>query len=214
MFRPCPALTVFEAVGVGQRVSATAHPSLFGFFLPSPLHVRLVSFPAFEALGVGHKPDSFPPVGRTNRGSWEAVPFRIEPEAGQVCEYSSEKPSRIGSEESGDVLNHRPSGFNLAKQTGELRPEVAVILPGFSFSGLGVGLAGDSAAQEINSSNSVLGQSVGCDGVNVVILDYLRPMFRPHGTGEGVDVAHSDGFSEFGKVEAQAHAPDPRANFK
>jgi hypothetical protein len=46
-----------RAAGVGQADSneiATAHPSLFGFSLPSPEHVSVTSLPALALFGVGH----------------------------------------------------------------------------------------------------------------------------------------------------------------
>ncbi len=49
-----PRFSASFALGVGIILSATAHPSLFGFVLPSPLHRRFKSFPAFAEVGVGH----------------------------------------------------------------------------------------------------------------------------------------------------------------
>src|SRR5574343_985646 len=82
------------AVGVGHIRAATAQPSLFGFFRPSPLQVSAISFATFVAFGVGHDPDSVAAVRGTNGRSRYAMPFRIKPERGQVSENSAKSPSK------------------------------------------------------------------------------------------------------------------------
>jgi len=89
-----PRSRLSEACGVGHI--ATAHPNLFGFVRPSPLHVRVKLLVNSEAFGVGHNPDPVASVRRTNGGSWYAVPFRIVPERGQVPENSVKSPSSEG----------------------------------------------------------------------------------------------------------------------
>ena len=49
----CAAFTVGVDL-VDPNDSATAHPSLFGFSLPSPEHVSVTSLPALALFGVGH----------------------------------------------------------------------------------------------------------------------------------------------------------------
>ena len=55
VYLSCWPVRKSRACGVANfSSSATAHPSLFGFFLPSPEHVSVVSLFAFAAPGVGH----------------------------------------------------------------------------------------------------------------------------------------------------------------
>jgi hypothetical protein len=49
----CAAFTVGVDL-VDPNETATAHPSLFGFSLPSPEHVSVTSLPALALFGVGH----------------------------------------------------------------------------------------------------------------------------------------------------------------
>jgi hypothetical protein len=56
------------------------------------LALRLKYAPLSTVTGVGNNPDSVPLVRRTNGGSWNAVPFRIKPDRGQISENFS-KPS-------------------------------------------------------------------------------------------------------------------------
>jgi hypothetical protein len=88
-----PPFVPSVAVGVGRCRAATAHPSLFGFARPSPLHVSVTSFPAFDAFGVGHNPASFTAVGRSNVRSSDNTPSRIEPHFGKVSEHADKSSS-------------------------------------------------------------------------------------------------------------------------
>jgi hypothetical protein len=45
-------------------------------------------------------------MGGTDEARWYAVPFRVIPEAGQVCEYVSHSPSK----ETRDVLHEDVPG--------------------------------------------------------------------------------------------------------
>jgi hypothetical protein len=60
------------------------------------------------------------------------VPERIHAERGQVSEYASGVPV---SKETCDVLQQREVGSHLAKDSGNVGPEVPGIVPSESFSG-------------------------------------------------------------------------------
>jgi hypothetical protein len=51
--------------------------------------------PSSWATGVGHNEDPIAEMWGTNEGSRDAVPVRIEPERGQVCEYLSEPQGKV-----------------------------------------------------------------------------------------------------------------------
>jgi hypothetical protein len=70
------------------------------------------------AAGVGQQEDSLPSMGRTDLRRRETVPFRIEPERGQV----SENVSKSARKEPWHVLHEDVSGSKLANETGELSP--------------------------------------------------------------------------------------------
>jgi hypothetical protein len=133
-----------------------------------PLAAIVSGFTApFQSLlaGVGNNPDSLTAMGSANAGSWYAMPFRIEPDLGQITEYSPEPSSIISSKEIWDVFHDCVSGSNFANKTGKLAPE--------SRSG-GVGsfwgephtpcrtdiLAREASGNDIDSSNSIPNKSV------------------------------------------------------
>jgi hypothetical protein len=66
---------------------------LFGFSLPSPEHVNVMSLFAFAAPGVGHNPASFPAVGSANVIRSNNTPLRIEPQVGKVSEHADKSSS-------------------------------------------------------------------------------------------------------------------------
>lgn len=155
--------------------------------------------PPFGTVGVGNKEDPVAEVRGTNGGSWETVPFRIEPEAGQVAQNSAEEAasgpamSRIGTaEEAGDIFSHHPAGPSLANNAGELAPEVALVGAAEPLARKGVRLAGEAAAEHIHSGNSG-----GCDvsyvmkppGVGPMLGEYPACKFVLLGLPEGVEGA-------------------------
>jgi hypothetical protein len=68
----------------------------------------LPSFGRSIAVGVGHDPDPVAEVRGTNGTSWDAVPFRVIPEGGQVAK-DCPHPS-VSSQESWDVLHEDVTG--------------------------------------------------------------------------------------------------------
>jgi len=57
-------------------------------------------------LGPGNDEDSVTEVRGTNGGSRDAIPLRIEPELGQISEYSSKPERKVAW----NVLQQRESG--------------------------------------------------------------------------------------------------------
>jgi hypothetical protein len=125
-----PPLAV-TAVGVGHIFTAVARPSRE---VPKPFPFRCFAFsldrravhdsrdsPSLttEASGVGHNEYAVAFVWGTDRGRRHSVPFRIEPEAGQVAEYFSELWE---SKESCWVLQQDPAGSYHAKKPCEFGP--------------------------------------------------------------------------------------------
>jgi hypothetical protein len=98
-FRPDVAFRPGDTVGVGHILTATVSG------VPPWQYFVLRSY-AVCAVGVGHKPDAFAEVGRTDVGSGYNVPFRIIPDLGQ-------RPANLfnsGMKEVCDVFHDRESG--------------------------------------------------------------------------------------------------------
>jgi hypothetical protein len=101
----------FDAVGVGRSGNTTCESGG-----RNPSEARRPGVPVSEARGVGSRPgdeeDSVALVGGTDIGRSQATPFRIEPEAGQVCKNGAECPQRalLGSE----VSQTPRAGFHVA----------------------------------------------------------------------------------------------------
>jgi hypothetical protein len=93
-------LSLSAATGVGQSDRLTARPSSF------PLG-PLLRPSGLKPCGVGHNEDTISFVRGTDRSRRHSVPFRIEPEAGQVSEYVSELSE---SKEPCRVLQQDPLG--------------------------------------------------------------------------------------------------------
>lgn len=110
-----PAPLASPAVGVGHICAAVASRSPKPFPLLCFLRctsrrtitdsgdsVRFIT----AASGVGHKPDAFAEMGGAEVGRREAIPFRIEPDFGQVSDHVSKAPSK----QTWDVLHEDESG--------------------------------------------------------------------------------------------------------
>ena len=68
-------------VGIGQSITRC-----FNVGRKSSRECAVDPLVPSELLAVGHKPEPFASMGRTNGGRGEQTPFRIEPEAGKVSE--------------------------------------------------------------------------------------------------------------------------------
>ena len=69
-------------------------------------------------VGVANNPEAIPPVRGANGGSWDAMPFRIVPERGQVSENVSKPPKK----ECCDVFHDDEAGSYLANKSGVIAP--------------------------------------------------------------------------------------------
>lgn len=78
----------------------------------------------------------------------EHTPDRIEPVFGQLPENSGHSPVNKGC----NVLQEEQPGTRFAKDAPCIIPEVPFVIFSEAFSGAGVGLAGDSAKEEIHAA--------------------------------------------------------------
>ena len=85
----------------------------------------------------------------TEGGCWKTVPFRIEPERGQVSEHRAEEAPPFRRADPGDVFDQDPSGFKLANKSDDFRPHVALVGAAELLPGGAVGLAGEAASQDV-----------------------------------------------------------------
>jgi hypothetical protein len=102
------------------------------------------------AFGVGHDKDPLSLVQRSNVGSSPHAPSNAIPHVGQVPENGTEEPSRLGVEETANILPDEPSRSNLAKDTGNLRPEVTVVSRRLTLSCNGMRLAREPTGDDPN----------------------------------------------------------------
>jgi hypothetical protein len=157
---PCPSSP--NPCGVGHICTASESDGEL-FLFRAVLRLVLIE-PLSIARGVGQKPpfSSGPSssLGRpiaddehavsyvrgTKRGRWKTLPFRIEPEGGQI----PENVAHSSSKEPWDVLHEDVSGSKYANDAGELGPEPAFVGLGKLLPGLADGLTGEAAADEID----------------------------------------------------------------
>jgi hypothetical protein len=111
-------------------------------------------------VGVGHNPEPFPAVGRSDLGSRDTIPFRIVPRRGQVPEDSSEISA---GNKSGNVLQEDESRLYFANDTDCLWPEVAVVVRAFSLSRDRERLARETRSDNVNAA--IPGKPVERSGV-------------------------------------------------
>jgi hypothetical protein len=99
---------------------------------------------------------------------------------------------------------------NFANESRVLSPEAAALaINARAFSRKTDILTGKSAADRIDS-NSVSGQSVGCEFSDVVIDRHSGPVFRQHLAAIRFDLAERDGLETASALEAQAKATNAR----
>ena len=97
---------------------------------------------------VGQDEHPFAEVSGTDSGRTEHVPFRIEPERGQVSENVSES----GRKEPWDVLQEHAAGPHVANGAGHVRPEPSDIILGESLAGDADGLTRESRNDAIHDA--------------------------------------------------------------
>ncbi len=147
--------------------------------------------------------------------SSEHTPPDIIPERGQIGEDLTEP---MAAEQSGDVFEKSERGPDDAEDAGDVGPAVAFVLGSKLLAGDAVGLAGESAAQDIDAPDPVGGIEVvmqgaeALDGAHVAVDGEGRQQAvalagGEDGAGVGVDVDGSDaGMAEDETAEDAATA--------
>lgn len=157
-------------------------------------------FPSSWATGVGHKPDTVPPVRGANGGSRNAVPLRVIPARGQVSENSPESSSK----ESCDVLHDDVPGSKLANESCVLGPKTraGTVDPG-SAAGEGEVLAGEPAAEDVDR-----GDICASEFGDVGVARHVGPVTGKDSAAEllGLALPHN---SHTGPFEAEIKAAHP-----
>jgi hypothetical protein len=168
------------AAGVGQRGSAVSQES------------RGVPLRTAEVAAPGSPGDEQAPaeVGSTDGGRGEQVPFRIEPEVGQVPENRSQS----GNSEPWDVLQQDEVWSHLTQNPGDVGPDPPLVLDAASNAGLRERLTRETGRDEIHSAaprSAVEGRDVVPDRSRIQGL--VRHPRHEDGRRMGVplDVTHS-----------------------
>lgn len=195
-------MTCSAVSGTGYRWPSTRlHQScqlfLSGFFTPR----RGDSRPPFAAvaLGVGHNPNSVPKLSGTSVGSWNAMPFCIIPDRGQVSEYSAQPSTKQRCH----VFHDDDSRSYFANEAEEFSPEPATV----AFKALSSARKTDVLARE--SANdavriaSILSKPIRCKSGNIVIDTNLGPVLFENLAGFLVDLAERDRLETAGTLQAQ-----------
>jgi hypothetical protein len=125
-----------------------------------------------STVGVGNDEDPVAAVNRANVGCSIHAESHTVPKRGQVIDHSPEESSRFRAKESWDVLSQEPSGFRFPHNTDDLSPEITLVTRRLAASSKGVGLAWESAADEVNASEF---SSVKCS--NIVVNWDMGPVF-------------------------------------
>jgi hypothetical protein len=136
---------------------------------------------AVQFRAVGHEPDPLPPVRGTN-----VVSTHHERPAGVACCFQvlDDFVSRESSD-ARDVLSNDPTGSELADESGEVRPEVALVRLRLLLSGNGEGLTGEAPAYDIDSS----GNRLSCERSHVSMNWHPRPVMREDFSREQLNFA-------------------------
>jgi hypothetical protein len=165
---------------------------------------------AFQALdcpdrrGVGNNPHSVASVRRTNGACRYAVPDSIIPERGQVSENVSEPETKQPC----DVFHDDEFWSYFANKTPVFTPQTrSLTVKASAFSSVAEVLAGEPAADDVNF-NSVSGQSVNCEGANVMINWNLGPVFCQNFAWVFFYFAKGDSFAQTRPFKAERKAAD------
>lgn len=149
------------------------------------------------AVGVGKDEEALTPMRCTGVGRSYSDPLRRPPDVGKVSEDSVKAQSEVTS----DVLQQRESRSQVAKGIADVRPEVTLIVGSLSLAGMGEGLAGIAAREDVDGRHGGPVDSghvaVVGDAGEVVVEDHRRSLVVldvPH------DLAAKDGSD--GQVEA------------
>jgi hypothetical protein len=137
-------------------------------------------------------------VGGTKGGRWEAIPFCIVPEQGQVPEYVSHSPLK----QTWRVLQQDESRSKNTEKPRHFRPEPTRIGGAESPAGGTGGLAGESGANNLN------GIEFPSRKLSDVFIAFdQRPMLRQHAPTPFLDLNLKKAFP------AGAHEPQIQAAY-
>ncbi len=142
---------------------------------------------------------------RANGGSWYAMPFRIEPERGQVPENSTKpRPGSVGgsSKEICDVLHEEEPRSKLDSKAGDFRPKAgSPTVKASALSGGADVLAREPSADDVNG-NSIGSKPLGGEVSDVMVDGNSGPMLGEHPARELFDFAEGDGLETAGALQA------------
>jgi len=154
-------------------------PSLFG---PEPRHGE----------------EAITEVGGADGSSRYAIPFKVVPARGQIGGNSSE----AGSKEPWDVLQQHKPGSKYANASEELGPEPSFVVLSSASSGDTDGLAGEPAANEVDTLHVL-----PLDLCHVTQVRYVGPMLRQDFAAERVDLRLPHGLHT-GALQPELEATD------
>lgn len=159
---------------------------------------------ALEVVAVGNNPDAFSFVGRAEGESRYSIYFdRAIARIFQVSEYSEEYAPAVHCEEASNVFANNPRRRNFCNDSKHLRPECAVVVVSFSSPGMGVGLAGEAAGEDVEVAS--VGASV--EVVYVAVDCCIGKVFLKDLLAVGVPFDHDGGFVS-GPLGGEGEAAD------
>jgi hypothetical protein len=169
-----------SARGVGHVILATAVAKSSP---PDPSRpIRAKSGPEGDAFGVGHNPDSIPPVRGIDGASRNNKRDRFVADAFQVRKHVVE----CHRDEASNILAKDPSGPEFFSKPAHFRPEVTVILRAPLLPGNGERLAREAAGDDVDRSKVIAFQPTNIRGDS-----NPGEVFREHLLAVRVDLAES-----------------------
>ena len=153
---------------------------------------------ASEASGVGNNPYTVPPMRRPDGASWNDKRRCGVARMRQVIEYGVEAEFNVAS----NVFANDPSRPDVSYESMHLRPEVTRVVYSALVACDAEGLAGITAADDVDGRNSVMMKSPCCKVFDVVVDRDTGPVAAKYPAAESVDFAEGDGFHA-GPFEAQ-----------
>lgn len=167
-----------------------------------------VHAPPTDVVGVGsargNDPHTVTEVRRTNGGSRYSVPLRVIPDRGKVAENSG----KSSTPQSPDVLHDCEAGSKLANEARKLSPQAgSLTVQAGTLTRERDVLAGEAAADAVDSVDSVGPKSSCIECSYIVIAGHLGPVFGQHAAAEWVHLAEGDG-AKAGALQAERKAAD------
>lgn len=163
-------------------------------------------------IGEGDNPDAIPSDCAANSGSRYAMPFRTEPDLGQVAKNSAKPSPRLSTRASKqvcDVLHDEEGRSYFANQSDNFRPESA---PG-SFRNPSLTsrcanvLAREPAADDIDG-NSIGSKSFAGKLAHVAVAGDIGPVLGEDAAGEVFDFAEGNGFKAASPFQSEGKSTD------